>query len=251
MVRGIEKFRDYFKEYQDQYVIIGGTACDLLFEDFGGAFRLTKDIDMVLIVEALTLEFGAVFWEFIKAGKYQNRQKSNGVPQYYRFDKPEEPEYPAMIELFSRTSFIPDDSDAHCTPIHIDDDISSLSAILLDSDYYQLLQQGKSAVSDIIVLSAEYLILFKAKAWLDLSEKIIENPGIGRRNVKKHMDDILQLTTMLSGNEAPVLTEVVKADIEQYLSILREKSEELKAPETSGLNVVQLIEVLEKIYLTS
>ncbi len=28
-MRGIDVFRRYFKEYQDQYVLIGGAACDL------------------------------------------------------------------------------------------------------------------------------------------------------------------------------------------------------------------------------
>ena len=54
MVNGIEAFRDYFAEYTDQYVIIGGFACDLLMEDAGLDFRQTKDIDMVIIIEALT-----------------------------------------------------------------------------------------------------------------------------------------------------------------------------------------------------
>lgn len=30
MVRGIEKFKEYFKGYTGQYVFIGGTACDIL-----------------------------------------------------------------------------------------------------------------------------------------------------------------------------------------------------------------------------
>lgn len=30
MVRGIESFRDWFRGYDEQYAIIGGTACDLL-----------------------------------------------------------------------------------------------------------------------------------------------------------------------------------------------------------------------------
>ena len=248
MVKGIENFRAFFSQYQDQYVLIGGTACDLLFEDFGGTFRPTKDIDMVLIIESLTSAFGIAFWEFIKTGKYQNRQKSTGVSQYYRFDKPEDADFPSMIELFSRTAFIPEDTDVYCTPIHIDDEISSLSAILLDSDYYELLQHGKSTVSDVVVLSTEYLILFKAKAWLDLSGKIKENPGIGRRNVKKHMGDIIQLSTMLTGNETPNISVGVKSDMRQFLSVLKERSAELNTPEVSDLSIEQLVEVLEKVY---
>lgn len=52
MVRGIDSFRDWFRGYEDQYVIIGGTACDLLMTEEGLDFRATKDIDLVLIVEA-------------------------------------------------------------------------------------------------------------------------------------------------------------------------------------------------------
>ena len=38
MVRGIERFRDWFHGYEQQYAIIGGTACDLLMTDgYGGA----------------------------------------------------------------------------------------------------------------------------------------------------------------------------------------------------------------------
>jgi hypothetical protein len=30
MVRGITKFQEYFQSYTDNYVIIGGTACDII-----------------------------------------------------------------------------------------------------------------------------------------------------------------------------------------------------------------------------
>ena len=122
---------------------------------------------MVLIVEALTPEFGRHFWDFIQEGGYQNRNRSSGIPQYYRFDKPESSNYPFMIELFSRTEALNDTLNSHITPIHISDDISSLSAILLDEDYYRILLNGKDAVSDIIVLKPEFLIAFKVKAFLD------------------------------------------------------------------------------------
>ncbi|MDD3898415.1 MAG: tyrosine-type recombinase/integrase, partial [Syntrophomonadaceae bacterium] len=44
----------------DQYAIIGGTACDLLMSEDGLDFRATRDIDIVLIVESLTPEFGKI-----------------------------------------------------------------------------------------------------------------------------------------------------------------------------------------------
>ena len=51
--------------------------------------------------------------------------------------------YPAMIELFTRKlDAIQLPEDAVLTPLPMDEDISSLSAILLDNDYYEFLKQG-------------------------------------------------------------------------------------------------------------
>lgn len=99
---GLDKFKEYFMGYQDQYVLIGGAACDIIFEEQDTAFRATKDLDLVLIVEALTPAFGHRFWQFVRDGGYEHRAKSSGAPQFYRFDKPKAPGFPYMLELFSR-----------------------------------------------------------------------------------------------------------------------------------------------------
>ena len=62
---GIDSFKQYFKGFENQYVIIGGTACELLMSDRELNFRATKDIDMVLIVDALSKEFGEMFWKYV------------------------------------------------------------------------------------------------------------------------------------------------------------------------------------------
>jgi predicted nucleotidyltransferase len=61
MVHGLEKFKTYFKDYTTQYVFIGGTAYDILMEELGAPFRATKDLDVVLIIEALDASFGKKF----------------------------------------------------------------------------------------------------------------------------------------------------------------------------------------------
>jgi predicted nucleotidyltransferase len=68
MVKGLEVFRDYFREYSDRSILIGGTACDLAMEEAGVAFRATQDLDIVLCVEALDKEFVKAFWAFVRAG---------------------------------------------------------------------------------------------------------------------------------------------------------------------------------------
>lgn len=50
MVVGMELFRDKLKGFEDCYTVIGGAACDILMSEADIDFRLTKDIDMILIL---------------------------------------------------------------------------------------------------------------------------------------------------------------------------------------------------------
>lgn len=91
---------------------------------------------MVLVAEALTPEFGRRFWQFVQDGGYENQAISTGAPQFYRFDKPKSPGFPYMIELFSKAKNTLRSEDAGpCIPLPLGDDISSLSAILLNEKY--------------------------------------------------------------------------------------------------------------------
>lgn len=68
--------------------------------------RATHDIDMIVIVEKMTVQFAEHFWQFIREGGYRperRRQTEGEVPKYelYRFVDGK-PGYPAMIELLSR-----------------------------------------------------------------------------------------------------------------------------------------------------
>ena len=137
MVHGLEKFKEYFENHTSQYVFIGGTACDIIMDDLGATFRATKDLDMVLILEALDSSFGETFWQFIEDGGYEYREKGTGKNQFYRFTEPKDSSFPKMIELFSR---LPYDFrlsfDRGLTPIHIDDSIVSLSAVCVNLKLY-------------------------------------------------------------------------------------------------------------------
>jgi hypothetical protein len=78
MVKGFDSFKVWFQGYEEQYTIIGGTACDILMAEEGMDFRATKDIDLVLILETMTPEFGTRLWEYIVEGQYQHCNKSTG-----------------------------------------------------------------------------------------------------------------------------------------------------------------------------
>ena len=102
MVNGLQLFGDHFEPFQDCYIVIGGTACDLLFSEAGLEFRGTRDIDMVLLLDKTIDPFYAHFWKSIQSGQYENRQQGGRPINYYRFMKPQDGRFPYMIELFSK-----------------------------------------------------------------------------------------------------------------------------------------------------
>ena len=75
MVKGLQVFRDHFAGFQNHYVLIGGAACEIQMEEAGLEFRATRDLDLVLCVEALNDDFVTAFWQFIRLGSYQQRGK--------------------------------------------------------------------------------------------------------------------------------------------------------------------------------
>ena len=163
------------------------------------SFRATKDIDMVLIVESIRVEFGKRFFEYIKEAGYEYINKSTGNAQFYRFSKPKSNEYPYMIELFSRNpDFITIKDDAILTPLPIDDDISSLSAILLNESYYQLLKSAVTMVDEVPVLNITYLIPFKAKAYLDLKDRKLNGEHVDSKDIRKHKNDVFRLAQLIT-----------------------------------------------------
>lgn len=249
MVSGVESFRKWFAEYTDQYTIIGGTACDLLMSEDGLDFRATRDIDMVLIVESLTPEFGRRFWEYVKAAGYEHRNKSTGEPQFYRFSKPSSREYPYMIELFSgRVDAIELPEDAVLTPLPLDDEISSLSAILMDADYYQFLREGKVVLNDIPVLDAAHLIPFKAKAWLDLTERNRNGEHVDSKNIRKHKNDVFRLSILLTSDIRVILSAAIRSDLEKFFSAIEAETIDLKAFGIRSQSQQEILQKLKTIY---
>ena len=251
MVKGLDTFKEFFRDFQNQYVLIGGAACDIVFNESDLPFRATKDLDIVLIIEELTPEFGRRFWDFIRAGSYENRVKSSGTPQFYRFDKPKVSDFPYMVELFAKSDSVFDKDSYDCRPLHLGDEISSLSAILLNSDYYELLLTGKTVLSDVTILPHTYLILFKAKAWLDLTDRKASGQQIDEKNIRKHKNDVARLSALLTGSESCTIPEGINSDMARFIEAFEKEPPDMKALGVSGVTVKDITDLLKKIYTIS
>lgn len=250
MVTGIDSFKEWFKGYEEQYAIIGGTACDILMTEEGLDFRATKDIDLVLIVEALDVNFGKKFWEYVKQAGYEHCNKSSGVPQFYRFSHPISNQYPTMIELFTRKlDAIQLPEDTVITPLPIDEDISSLSAILLDDDYYEFLKQGKVIVNGVTVLDAAYLIPFKAKAWMDLTDRKTSGEHVDSKNIKKHKNDVFRLTELIDPTLTIKAPHRVYVDVQEFVQRMQNESVDVKQLGLVGRTKDQILKEIKDLYI--
>ena len=244
-------FRERFNTFADRYVLIGGTACDLIMQDAGLQFRATKDLDIVLCIETVDVDFANAFWAFIKEGGYRSQETAQGQRRFYRFQNPSDLAYPAMLELFSR---LPDallnNDGSHLTPIVFNDDVSSLSAILLDTGYYAWIQQGKRLIDGLPVVDAAHLIPMKARAWLDLRARRDAGERIDSRVIKKHKNDVFRLFLVIDPDTNLNLPVRIIDDMRFFLDQVIEEDVDLKALGLKTISLDTVIAGLRTLYMT-
>jgi hypothetical protein len=191
--------------------------------------------------------FVVAFWEFVRAGKYQIQQKSTGEPQFYRFQKPEEDDYPFMLELFSRKlDVLQIPESGHLTPLPMEEDVSSLSAILMDSGYYEFIREGVKKTDGLPWVGAEHLIPLKAKAWLDLTERKEAGDEVDSKAIKKHKNDVFRLYQIITPLENPPPAQV-RQDIADFIARVKDEGVDLKALKVSG-TLSDIFDGLAKAY---
>lgn len=234
MVRGLAIFQAWFDGFENQYVLIGGTAATIAMTDAGLPFRGTKDLDIVLHVEVLTSAFGQRFWEFVQAGGYQKKEGDpEQRPCLYRFQKPQDEGFPHMLELFARVpdrlNFVPP---GHLTPIPMDEQITSLSAILLNDEYYQFVLAGRKIKHGMPSwVGEDRLIPLKAVAWLEMTERVRQGEVMDSKKINKHLTDIVQLSALLQPGQLIDLPEQLSADLQDFVQAVVSlgRSEQLRA----------------------
>lgn len=154
-----------------------------------------------------------------------------------------------MIELFSKNpDFIVLDKNAILTPLPIDDEISSLSAILLNESYYELLKNGQIILDGIPVLSPTCLIPFKAKAWLDLKERKSNGDHIDSKNIKKHKNDVFRLTQLITTDTKQIISTEIANDMRKFLSEIENEDIDLKSIGIKGSKKASIIDLLYNCY---
>lgn len=248
MVKGLEHFKDYFRAHSENFILVGGVATYLLLDEVGAAkVRATKDLDIVLIMKPSS-DFLNAIKAYIKLGDYEIQMGNKGQATFYRFQKPKGDEFPVMIELFATAVGNLDLNEGqHIVPVVNEAGIESLSAILLDDEYYAIIKKNAVEKDGIYLLNEMGLIPFKAKAYLEIKAR-----GGDSRDWKKHRGDIINLAVASLTEESE---EKLKGKVrDHFLEFMEDLKRDLTPEIIHGaceqkIPVETVIDLLERTFL--
>jgi hypothetical protein len=102
--------------------------------------------------------------------------------------------------------------------LKLDNELQSLSAILMDDAYYRLILDCRALSGDLPIVTAAGLIPLKARAWLDLMHRRKEGVTSDDSDIRKHRRDVFRLTATLPAGAGPEIAESVRNDLRQFVS---------------------------------
>lgn len=247
-VYGLNRFSEYMEGLEDCYAVIGGAACSVILSEADLDFRATKDIDVILLVENRLPEVAAAVWRLVKDGGYDCGRRNSEELCLYRFVKPNVIGFPSMVELFSKTpSFTREPKGLTIAPLPAGDEASSLSAILLDDDYYAYMKSGRRTIEGVTVLDEVHLVPFKAKAFLDLSKRKAAGDSVDSSDVKKHKKDVFRLAQLFTPATSSSLPDSIRADMDEFCERVLLEGVPLKQMGIP-LTINEGVELLRRVY---
>lgn len=134
------------------------------------------------------------------------------------------------------------------TKVAVDEDLLSLSAILLDDEYYAAIRGSKTAIDGVSIIDQDLLIPFKAKACLDLTRRKADGSKVDSRHIRKHRNDVLRLAQLLVSDKYVDVSDDIAADLRDFLNDVR--YDENLDPKAFGVDPTrdEGIALLEAVY---
>ncbi|MBU0504639.1 MAG: hypothetical protein ABII18_00520 [bacterium] len=248
MIKGWEHFKIHFRQFSKDFILVGGVASHLQLEEIGAPkVRPTKDLDIVLMMRP-SHDFLNHLKKYIKDGGYEIQKGDDEHAWFYRFQNPKHNDYPEMIELFaSANKDLNLFEEQHIIPVTTPTGIISLSAILLDDDYFELIKNNAVENDGIYLLSPLALIPFKAKAYLEIKERKEDS-----KKWKKHRSDIINLTvSFLNKDNKALLTGQVREHFKEFITQLNKEMTDdiIKGACQEKITKDEVITLLEEVFL--
>lgn len=195
----VQRLFSYLSSYPSDYLIIGGTAAELVLSQRSVPFRETKDFDIVICWDGKGELFPKVLVALLRDGGYRSRLR-NSKKTAYRFEDPLKSGYPSIIELFCKRGTGIASLDGHLakTEIPIDDD--RLSAIVLDERLYEFAQAHRTSIDGLSVLDIHGLVFLKCIAYFENHDLFLRGKA-DRHDYLKHRRDIIVLLGAMRPDE--------------------------------------------------
>lgn len=247
--RGLSHFQQYCKSLQEMYVVVGGFATVMLLDEGlgDGHGKATHDIDLVLLTTS-SIEMSQRIKQYVQEGKYEIQKGNKDQYHYYRFVKPEIEGFAKEIELFaSNENDLKLDDSQRIIPIDPEEGLYSLSAIMLDPEYFEMIKNNVTMSVVAPCTNTQATIMLKMSAFFDLKAR-------NDNKWKKHRQDILKLSLLLTGEERLQMTGRMVEDFESFMTHL-EKDVDQKMIKTilNGMVTVDkehTLETLKKVFIT-
>lgn len=95
----------------------------------------------------------------------------------------------------------------------------------------------------------EYLILFKAKAYLDLRQRKEKGEKVDSDDIKKHKKDVLRIAAELMLESVPILPKTVKKDIDIFIELLENEPFDVALLKNYRLENQDVVDVLKRVFM--
>jgi hypothetical protein len=116
----------------------------------------------------------------------------------------------------------------HLTDIPTGEEASSLSAILLDDDYYQFALANTTISEGLHHANDVALIVLKAKAFLNNLARKKEGHKVQDDDIDKHRKDVIRRTVAIDPQKKIEPPDIIKEDLRAYIQTVREENPDVK-----------------------
>jgi hypothetical protein len=98
------------------------------------------------------------------------------------------------------------------------------------------------------VLTAEYIIPFKMRAFCDLTARKEKGERVDSKNIKKHKNDVLKIAQLLAPSQTVFVTDVIKQHMRDFIEAIKDEEINMKSLGLTGITLVETLEVFINVY---
>lgn len=113
------------------------------------------------------------------------------------------------------------------------------------------ISMSSSVALPLSLVDAVGLVPLKAKAWLDLQTRKNDGQGVDEKDIRKHRNDILRLSQLLTAEERAELPAPIRTDLETFLQdgFSEVDSQLLRQIGLKHIGLDEIMTLLRNIYL--